>query len=97
MELATDQSTDVFLLALRRFISLYGSPKFIRSDNGRNFLGAANELREMIAKWRQDTVERKKLVDFCNEHSIKWTFSTPTASHHNGAVESIVKTVVVFK
>ena len=72
---------------------MYGSPKFIRSDNGRNFLGAANELREMIAKWRQDTVERKKLVDFCNEHSIKWTFSTPTARHHNGAVESMVKTV----
>ena len=93
VELATDVSTDTFLLALRRFISLYGAPKFVRSDNGRNFLGAANELREMITLWREDTAERTKLVDFCNEHSIKWTFSTPTASHHNGAVESMVKTV----
>ena len=26
-------------------------------------------------------------------YSIKWTFSTPLASHHNGAVESLIKPV----
>ena len=31
--------------------------------------------------------------DLCDTNSIKWTFSTPTASHHNGAVESMVKSV----
>ena len=93
VELATDMSTDTFLLALRRFISLYGSPKFVRSDNGSNFVGAANELREMIKSWKSDTNERKKLVNICNSHGIKWTFSTPLASHHNGAVESMVKSV----
>ena len=48
VDLATDVSTDKFLLALRRFISLYGAPKFVRSDNGRNFVGAANEIRNML-------------------------------------------------
>ena len=92
VELATDVSTDTFLLALRRFMSLYGAPNFVRSDNGGNFIGAANELRAMIKKWKE-TAERIKLVDICNLHSIRWTFSTPTASHHNGAVENIVKSV----
>ena len=35
----------------------------------------------------------KKLNEFCDNHTIKWTFSTPAASHHNGAVESLVKSV----
>ena len=34
LELVTDLSTDAFLLSFRRFISLYGTPKKIRSDNG---------------------------------------------------------------
>ena len=93
VELATDVSTNTFLLALRRFMSLYGAPKEIRSDNGRNFVGAANEIRQMIKLWTSDTPERIKLTNFCNTQSIRWTFSTPTASHHNGAVESMVKSV----
>ena len=92
-ELATDLSTDTFLLALDRFIDLYKKPKFVRSDNGSNFIGAANELKEMINSWKSDTDERKKLVNVCNKYGIKWTFSTPLASHHNGAVESMVKSV----
>ena len=46
VELATDLSTDTFLLAFRRFISLYGTPCEVRSDNGRNFIGAANEIKK---------------------------------------------------
>ena len=92
-ELATDLSTDTFLLALDRFINVYKKPKFVRSDNGSNFIGAAKELKEMIDSWKTDTAERKKLVNICNLYGIKWTFSTPLASHHNGAVESMVKSV----
>ena len=95
LELVTDESTDHFFMALRRFISLYGQPKFIRSDNGKNFVGAAAELKRMINRLRFETSERKQLEEFCAKHSLKWTFSTPTASHHNGAVESMVKSVKI--
>lgn len=44
-----DLSTDVFLLALRRFISKQGNVKVMRTDNGTNFVGANNELRGCIA------------------------------------------------
>ena len=86
IELVTDLTIDRFLMGLRRFISLYGQPKFIRSDNGSNFRGAASELRRMFLRWKGDT-------KFKESNTIKWTFSTPTASHHNGSVESMIKSV----
>ena len=92
IELVTDLTVDRLLMALRRFISLYGQPKFIRSDNESNFRGAASELRRMFARWRNGN-ERNTLNDFCASYSIKWTFSTSTASHHNGAVEALIKSV----
>ena len=57
LELVTDLSTDMFLMALRRFISLYGQPNFIRSDNGTNFIGAAAELKKMIRHLRSNTTD----------------------------------------
>ena len=95
LELVTDLSTDAFLLSFRRFISLYGTPKKIRSDNGSNFVGASKEIKVMINQWKEKNVERSKLSEFCNSKLITWTFSTPTASHHNGAVESMVKSVKI--
>ena len=92
MELVTDLSTDKFLLAFKRFISLYGTPKEVRSDNGTNFDGASKELRLMIKSWRGNQVGRK-IKEFCASKLIEWSFSTPTASHHNGVVEIMVKSV----
>ena len=92
-ELVTDLTTDRFLMALRRFMSLYGQPKRMKSDNGTNFVGAASELREMLKQWRNDNLQRNIITDFCNEHAIEWTFSTPAAPHHNGSVEAMVKSV----
>ena len=92
-ELVTDLTTDRFLMALRRFMSLYGQPKRMKSDKGTNFVGAASELREMLKQWRNDNLQRNIITDFCNEHAIEWTFSTPAAPHHNGSVEAMVKSV----
>ena len=46
LELASDLSTDVFIMVLRRFRSRRGHVKIIRSDNGTNFVGAITELKE---------------------------------------------------
>ena len=40
IELASDLTTDVFLLTLRRFVACMGKPKEILNDNGSNFIGA---------------------------------------------------------
>ncbi|XP_070074700.1 uncharacterized protein [Drosophila takahashii] len=47
LELATDLTTETFLAALRRFISLRGKCSKIYSDNGTNFIGAKRSLDEM--------------------------------------------------
>ena len=88
-ELVTDLTIDRFLMALRRFTSLYGQPKFIHSDNGSNFRGASTEIRRMFIRWKAD----KSLKALGESNAIKWTFSTPTASHHNGSVESMIRSV----
>ena len=93
VELVSDMTTDRFLMALRRLMSLYGKPKFIRSDNGKNFVGAARELKLMLNRWRNDVCENNRINEFISKYTIKWTFSIPLASHHNGAVEAMVKTV----
>ncbi|XP_055944482.1 uncharacterized protein LOC129975444 [Argiope bruennichi] len=46
-ELVTAASTDVFLMAFRRFVSRRGRCTTIYCDNGSNFVGAANYLKQL--------------------------------------------------
>ena len=46
MEVANSLETDSFILALRRFISIRGNIRSLRSDWGTNFVGAERELKE---------------------------------------------------
>ena len=45
LELAHDLSTDSFIIALRNFINRRGVPLRMRSDNGKNFVGANEEAK----------------------------------------------------
>ena len=47
----------------------------------------------MIKNWRLNEKDIEKLRNFSAANKFKWTFSTPLASHHNGAVESLIKSV----
>jgi len=47
LEIVTDLSTPAFLNALKRFIARRGKCYSIHSDNGTNFVGANNALKEM--------------------------------------------------
>ncbi|XP_058811047.1 uncharacterized protein LOC131675938 [Topomyia yanbarensis] len=50
LELAGDLTTSCFIQALRRFVSRRGRCATIFSDNGTNFVGARNQLAELISK-----------------------------------------------
>ena len=93
LEFATDISTDVFLLAFDRFISTYGQPHEMVSDNGKNFKGASRIIKKLLKSWNTKSEDSKKLSDFCAQYNIKWRFVTPKAPHHNGVTESMVKSV----
>lgn len=89
-ELVLNESTDHFLMALRRFACLRGWPKYIFSDNGTNFVGAQTYLRNMIESWNHEKV-KSDCAEFGT--NFQWEFNCPQASHMNGAVESMIKSV----
>ena len=91
LELCTDSSTEKFLLAWRRFASTRGVHcKEIWSDNGSNFCGAQNYLREVIKEWNEELIRRTMTTQGVE---FDWKFNVPYASHMNGVVESLVRSV----
>ena len=53
-----------------------GKPTVIYSDNGTNFVGADNELRECIDGWNQH-----KIGSELSQEGIQWVFNPPAAPH----------------
>lgn len=90
LELCTDKSTDTFLMAFRRFACLRGHPKLVWSDRGTNFVGAQEYLREMVCSWNTTKV-KSNLAE--QGTTFKWVWNVPKASHMNGVVESLIKSV----
>ena len=48
-DLVVDLTTEAFLASMCRFLSIYGVPAYILSDNGSNFVGANTE----IIRWKK--------------------------------------------
>lgn len=61
IEVIESHDTSSFINALRRFLSLSGPAKYIRSDRGTNFIGAYKELK--IASNIDDTAIKTYLSD----------------------------------
>ncbi|XP_029714168.2 uncharacterized protein LOC115258237 [Aedes albopictus] len=87
LELVVDLSTAKFLQALHRFVSRRGLCSDIYSDNGRNFLGAANELRSLV----RSPAHQQSIVQECANHGIRWHFNPPKGSHFGGLWEAAIR------
>ena len=88
IEIAHSLSTDSMINALRRFISLRGSPEIVRSDRGTNFVRGNKELNEAMEEWNQSMIHK-----FCTQRKIQWTFNPPSASHQGGVWERMIRSV----
>ena len=86
VEVAWRLDTDGFLNAFARFTSRRGVPKEMTSDNGANFVGAVNELKELVNRLDKDKIQRVG-----GQGNIKWKFNPPAAPHFRGVFEAIVK------
>ncbi|XP_018406417.1 PREDICTED: uncharacterized protein LOC108782610 [Cyphomyrmex costatus] len=73
LEVVSDLTTDGFLAALRRFVSRRGVPTHIHSDNGTNFVGANNKLKELYGLFNSDE-HKNKINQFSLEHRVTWHF-----------------------
>ena len=90
LEVAENMTTEAFLDVLKRFVSIRNSPAKIYSDNGKNFLGARNELRDLASLLASEELGRK-VTRYTSVKGIEWHFIPPRAPNFGGLWEAAVK------
>ncbi len=93
IELCADLTIDEFLPALHRFCARRGTPQQINSDNGSNFVGAFNEIKDIEHLVHNS---KQKLSHYCGENSIEWRFIPPRSPKFGGIREAGVKLMKIL-
>ena len=88
MDVSPDYSTEKFLMALRRFVSIRGYPSKLYSDNGAQLVAANKELKKVVKD-----LDSKSLQQFGVTQGLKWIFSSADAPWQNGISEALIKSV----
>ncbi|KAL7632709.1 UNVERIFIED_CONTAM: hypothetical protein RMT77_016980 [Armadillidium vulgare] len=82
LELVLDNSTESFLLALRRFMGRRGVPSIVFSDNATYFQASSQYLKQLH--------NLPSVKDFLSQHSITWRFNPARSSHYGGFFERLI-------
>jgi hypothetical protein len=75
VEFMDTYSTDSFLMALRRFMGLRGTPTRFQSDRGEQLVAAAKQ----VSTW-----DFKEVIQWAGKKGIKWTLVPTGGRHFNG-------------
>ena len=86
LEVSPTLTTRDFLLAFRRFCTIYGTPAVVLSDNGRNFVGAEACIAKLIA-------EEEEVQDHMRKLQIKWKFQTLRTPWKGGHFERLIAVI----
>ncbi|XP_070068157.1 uncharacterized protein [Drosophila takahashii] len=90
IELVSELTTNAFLSCIRRFIARRGLPQRIYCDNAKNFVGAANKMKEF-----QTALLEPESISLLESYSARKGFSfcfiPPRAPHFGGLWEAAVK------
>jgi hypothetical protein len=81
VEFMDTYSTDSFLMALRRFMSIRGTPTRFQSDRGEQLVAAAKQ----VALW-----DFKEVVQWAGRKGIEWTLVPTGGQHFNGQAERMI-------
>ena len=90
LEVVSDATTEAFLACLRRFVSRRGLPAHIHSENGGNFQGARNDLREFYALLEKKATQTSITTYLVNQR-VQWHSTPERAPHFGGLWEAAVK------
>ncbi|XP_051155785.1 uncharacterized protein LOC127278229 [Leptopilina boulardi] len=90
LEAVTDNSTEKFIAAFKRFTGRRGICKTLYSDCGKNFKGADAELKRMF---QSGTKQFQKLSHLFANDGTTWIFNPPASPHMGGKWEAGVKSV----
>ena len=78
--------TSSCVMGIERFAARRGTPSVLWSDNATNFIASEKELLQNVSAWNQQTLS-ETLV----KKRIQWKFNPPSAPHHGGVWERIVR------
>lgn len=85
IEVNEELSSSSFINCFRRFISLRGNVKNVRSDRGTNFVGATGNLDMNIVN-----VEDRPIKRFLDDKKVSRTFNSPHSSQMGGVWERMI-------
>ncbi|XP_076380821.1 uncharacterized protein LOC117219916 [Megalopta genalis] len=88
----SNKSTDSEYRGSLRFISRRGKCRVIYSDNGTNFIGARNELRD-LGELLASRAHNEKCARTLAQDHIQWQLIPPRAPHFGGLWERGVRSV----
>ncbi|GFT98933.1 integrase catalytic domain-containing protein [Trichonephila clavipes] len=71
IELVSDLTSQAFIAALKRFMARRGKCAKLFSDNGKNFVGASNEIKKLLEIVRKPD---EKLANYLAAEGIEWKF-----------------------
>jgi hypothetical protein len=94
LELVSDLTSDAFLAAFNRFISRRGNVSEMFSDNGTNFVGANNHLKDLGKVLMSNEFDQNVIHGLINK-KIAWHFIPPKTPHMGGLWEAGIKTVKI--
>ena len=78
--------TSSCVMGIERFAARRGVPSVLWADNGNNFIASEKELLQNASAWNQQILS-EALV----KKRIHWKFNPPSAPHHGGVWERIVR------
>ena len=88
IDISSDYSTDKFLMAFRRFVSIRGYPGYVYTDGGKQLVAASNKMKEIV-----QGLDWKIIKKFGTNDGLRWEFSPADSPHRNGSTERMVQTV----
>lgn len=88
LEFVSELSCKAFFAAFDRFVSRRSLPTLITTDQGRTFIGASNQLKEL----QKFMVENKdKIINYCAHRQVEWRFNNVYSPEISGLSEAAVK------
>ena len=87
LEMSYSLDTDSFTNTFTQMTSRRGTPTYVISDNGTNFIRADREMRELVQALDTDRI----MQDTSKYHPIDWKFNPPSAPHFGGVFETLIK------
>ncbi|GFX61219.1 integrase catalytic domain-containing protein [Trichonephila clavipes] len=88
IELVLDLTSQAFIPALKRFMARRGKCAKLFSDNGKNFVGACNEIKKLLEIVRNPD---EKLANYLAAEGIEWKFIPARSPNFGGLWEAAIK------